>query len=1138
MPKITSTCWKAAAIRAVACLFAVLGAFQSGAADARAAINASVQAGAENGFGRIVFRLETPTRVDAALSSGVLVVSFAEPVNLSAGGLAEQLPGYVNAARMDPVGRALRFALERTFRINTMVAGDRVFVDLMPPDWKGPPPEPPADVIRQLSEQAARAEARMRDVVAQVNETKPAAKLAIHVGEQPTFTRLVFDWGAFAPTRLARENGHVRLSFDLEGEIDLARLKADPPRFVKSANAEPTSDGVDLTLGLDDGVEVRGFREGLTYVLDLTGAKAGRAVPTTRTALPRVSGAGFMRSAMMPLPLDGTPDVYGDLRPPVAEKTDQRAEPEKRRAEAKPKKPAPRTIAAQAEKVAGQLRLSFPFEDRVSAAAFRRGRALWLVFDSETEIKLDALMQAGGAWIRTVAKRRIGSMQYVRIDLSKTWLAGAEGGDESWVVTIGDMVGGTAPNLGFVRSLQPNGESTVAVDLPEPGRVHWLSDPEIGDTLAVITAFPPNRSVGKTQDFVDFRALETAHGIAIEPRSDGLAVRLGIDQVRISREGGLNLSESSTQIGPGRKPVEENAAFGAFHADRAAPEQPVNDAANGLLREIAAAKEDERNEKRMRLAELYLGDDLAAEALGILGQVEEKNGGAPNPVSMALRGSANVLMHRPEEALKNLGTHALANDADAALWRGLAYAQQKNWPDALKAFEDGEAAISRYRSEHQARFRLAAARAALETGQTDRAANRLSGLSNAVLSASLAAESMVLNGHRLARTGKPAEALDAYRDAMKSGQPGAAAEAELSEIALARKAGQLDIKTAIDRLERLRLVWRGDDIESGATGALTSLYAEDGNYRAAFGLMKEVVLAFPNAPAAQQVQDRMQTVFQDLYLHGHADRLNPVDSLALYYEFRAMTPVGPLGDEMVRGLADRLMDVDLLDQAAGLLEYQVDKRLKGAARAQVATRLAMVRLMNRQPEAALRVIRRTRQAGLPDDLQLARDLLEARALGELGRIDAAQEMLASLKGPEAERIRGDAYWSAQQWKNAGEQFEKMLGDRWQDTRALSDGERFDAMRAAIAYALAEDRVGVDRLRKKFADKMTGTADAQSFFLVTQAADPSNADFRQLARSIASVDTLDAFMKKYRARYDAPPDPEDRANATETLEGAG
>jgi hypothetical protein len=42
--------------------------------------------------------------------------------------------------------------------INTMTAGERVFIDLLPDTWKGPPPPLPLEVIRELSKRARNAE--------------------------------------------------------------------------------------------------------------------------------------------------------------------------------------------------------------------------------------------------------------------------------------------------------------------------------------------------------------------------------------------------------------------------------------------------------------------------------------------------------------------------------------------------------------------------------------------------------------------------------------------------------------------------------------------------------------------------------------------------------------------------------------------------------------------------------------------------------------------------------------------------------------------------------------------------------------------------------------------------------------------
>ncbi|MFX8601195.1 hypothetical protein ABTL95_20185, partial [Acinetobacter baumannii] len=85
---------------------------------------------------------------------------------------------------------------------------------------------------------------------------------------------------------------------------------------------------------------------------------------------------------------------------------------------------------------------------------------------------------------------------------------------------------------------------------------------------------------------------------------------------------------------------------------------------------------------------------------------------------------------------------------------------------------------------------------------------------------------------------------------------------------------------------------------------------------------------------------------------------------------------------IVRGLADRLVSVDLLDQAAELLNYQIDNRLRGVARAQIAADLAVIDLLNHKPAQAIAVLNKTRQSSLPASVERQRRMVEARALSE------------------------------------------------------------------------------------------------------------------------------------------------------------
>ena len=94
--------------------------------------------------------------------------------------------------------------------------------------------------------------------------------------------------------------------------------------------------------------------------------------------------------------------------------------------------------------------------------------------------------------------------------------------------------------------------------------------------------------------------------------------------------------------------------------------------------------------------------------------------------------------------------------------------------------------------------------------------------------------------------------------------------------------------------------------------------------------MRTALLAHPNSDLTRKIQDEAAVTFESLFLGGKGDAMPPIEALGLFYDFRELTPIGRRGDEMIRRLADRLVSVDLLDQAAELLQHQVDHRLQGA----------------------------------------------------------------------------------------------------------------------------------------------------------------------------------------------------------------
>jgi hypothetical protein len=223
-------------------------------------------------------------------------------------------------------------------------------------------------------------------------------------------------------------------------------------------------------------------------------------------------------------------------------------------------------------------------------------------------------------------------------------------------------------------------------------------------------------------------------------------------------------------------------------------------------------------------------------------------------------------------------------------------------------------------------------------------------------------------------------------------------------------------------------------------------------------------------------------------------------------------------------LAKRLVDVDLLDQAAVLLKYQADNRLDGVPKAEVSTDLAMIDLMDKRPEDALDAINGSRTTLLPTALNARRRLIEARAHMALGRYDAAEELLEGDKSSEAEAIRADLAWRQKQWAKAGPLFEAELGDRWKSPQPLSGLEQGVLVRAGVAYSLAGDDKALTRLRDRYG-KLGDEGDAPNVVKVALAGVDGGqltaTDFTRAASDAAVFAGWVAEMKKRFAKEPSP-----------------
>jgi tetratricopeptide (TPR) repeat protein len=1135
---------------------------------------------AAGGYARLVLKLADDVDSEVTTAGNIVVIQFKHPVDIPVETIADAVPDYVSSARRDPDGTAIRLSLARRVTVNTMAAGERIFVDLLPDSWVGPPPSLPSEVIRELSERARAAERALR-VQRATDAAKKRPPIRVRASVQPTFVRFVFEMPDGITVSSVLNEQKLTLFFNAVLNFDLADAKVAAPANIASISQKISGETSAVEVALIGDVDVHSFREDRNYIIDVAfqPAEKPRSLLPSAAAVPTAPALAVLApAAAAPAPVAATPAAPVAAAPaqaapiaaaspapappapvaPASEKPSDKTPPPPQASEqatANPDKPAkvagvevkpeikpdikPQSepeVAARAPAAdimasdnpasvsairdSEGLHVTFSFATVTPAALFRRADTVWLIFDTTRPIDLAPFKSNGGAIIAEVKLLPLQNGQAIRIRLNRPQMPSlvgeSRGGNANWTLTFSDTMQTPTQPLAATRNITDPTLANVTVVLAKPGRLHRVVDPEAGDTLLVVTAPPPVRGFIKRQDFVEMSLLESIHGVAIRPNSDDVTAEIAPDKITIGRPGGLTLS--SVHAASERAPTVPKAIFDVADWDRN-KQGDFNAVQDARLEAVAALEADQRLPARLDLARFYMARGFYPEAKAVLDlALADAKPGAEDPAALIVHSVASTLMGRPERALKDLAAPVIGNNYDSQLWKALAYGRQGKWAEAREKFKTAEFAINSLPVDLQRIVISDAMRASLEVKDYSGADKRSSDLEVVGVPPELKPAVSVMRGRLAEALGHDKDALTQYKIATDSSDRQAATEAKLCEIMLRQRRNEISQADALRELETLEVVWRGDALEVRALEMMAQIYSDIGRYNEALAAYRTATRLDPNSEMSRQGQDASSALFAQIFLGSKGDDLPPVDALGMFYEFRELTPIGRRGDEMIRRLADRLVGVDLLDQAAELLQYQVDHRLEGAARAQVAARLAMVYLTNRKPDRAIAALRTTRIADLSGELRQQRLLLEARAQSDVGRHDLALDIISNISGREAIRLRSDIYWAARRWREASEQIELYYADRWRDFKPLNPMEKGDVIRAVVGYALAEDAIGLARFREKYAPLMSGDADRAAFETASKPTATTSAEFADIAKMAASVDTLDGFLRDMKIRF--------------------
>lgn len=1099
-----------------------------------------VEAAVSEKFGRIIFAWASPVGFRVTAADGRFVVRFERPIEADFDAALRRLAGYVSDARPGADGRSVGFALQRPVTVMGYGIGSTVIVDLMDKDATSDAPE------------RGKAEADPA--------TSDPPRIRVRTGEHDGFSRVVFDWPKRVGYRLEKTGETATVIFDRPARIDLGRFARRRLRYVLNAEAKAGDDGLAVTLTLPAAARVKHFRYGPKVVIDVLAAAAPGAdedlvplAPASKQMPEPVAGAPAndppapdrKTAAPPPQPIAATPEETPEETAPREEaaapegKADAKdtaatAETTRPPAPVDPPREAAASVPAAPQKdgaprsapAAETVSLRFDWEQPVAAAVFRRAGSLWTIFDAATTQDLEALRAAGGALIHTIERIPVERATVLRMTTAEGVNPRLRRDGLAWIFDFGRQP------LAAREAIESRAEVTSPTDarlflpVPEPGEPIVFIDPEVGDRLVVIPVVPLAHGVRRAYAYPQLRLLATAQGVAIQPLVDDLRVRSTREGIELTGEGKLSISPVSeaTRAGARVGAAEDLARVMNLARWEDGDLTAFVDRKRRLVLAIAEAADSAREGPRLELARFYLAHAFGAETLGVLKLIAEDRPGIEAEAEFrVMRGVGNLLMGRFAEAREDLFHQSVDGIDEGALWRIAASAADGGVAREAGDIERIVSMVPSYPKPLRVAVGPLVAEAAIALGHVNQAARLLEMLGVEALGPVETADLGYLQGRLLEANGDVDGAVAKWTELEHASQRQARAKALLARNELLLKSGRISRAEAIEALEQLRFAWRGDPLEFGLLRHLGRLYIEEHMYPDGLRSLRQAATHFPEYPGTAEVTREMARTFEDLYLGDRGETLAPMTAIALYDEFRELTPAGDKGNEMIRRLADRLVQVDLLPRAAALLEDQVRLRLVGVDKARVGARLALVHMLDRKPDQALAALQNSDASDLPEKLDSQRRHLRAQTLAELGRSDLALAALEGDDGKDADLIRANIFWNDEDWIRTGIVLRRVIAAGGvRPGKALTEEQASQVLNLAVALTLAGNERSVAQVRRGYGKAMDATPQGEAFRLIANPgfADPSQ--FRTVATKVSEAEGFQTYLAAFRERLDQGP----------------
>ncbi len=791
--------------------------------------------------------------------------------------------------------------------------------------------------------------------------------------------------------------------------------------------------------------------------------------------------------------------------------------------------------------------------ESLQIAAFENYGDLWVIVGGDSGFSPPSLSSPQSHLFSEFRLYKEGDIRSYQISLPKQHLnMKAKGGGLSWDLIMGDKVKELQPiKTKWSSSSKTSLRSgTLFMALENIVDVVDVNDSVTGQKLKVALVSDVSENAAPMLSYIDFDILRSPIGLAVRPKVDDLKVVIVEGGIEISRPNGLAVS-SVKDMGEARMFLEraskkqisevrgtkgevegdsnkEDDNFFRFNEWAMGSSAELNQNENILLSGMRDKSDARRVEDLLTLGKMFLSHGRGAEALGYFNYAQSE---LPDLLKSsefrALRGLSKALSWKSDAALEDFILTGLEDHNEIKYWKSYVLADLGDWQQAASILPDDYKPIYDYPDQIGNRLALVLAEVNLRDGKVAKAEELLALLGNRrdTLFDPQKASLKYLRGEANRQNGNIDKSKRIWKSLGEDKDDLYRTKSRLALAILLENSGDIKNEEVIDRLERLRYAWRGDELEAQINYLLGKAYFKNNNFVKGLAIMRDGASVAGDIALGHRITDHMAKAFSDFYLKRGMEDVSALDAITLYEQFSELTPVGSEGDKLVQRLAEHMVRADLLGRATKLLRHQVSHRLKGIDKLRVAIRLAAIELIDKNPQQAMNALGTASSVlNFISDKEVKGKfineiaLLKIRAYSQNKQFDKALSLIENMPVDQnVNRLKADIAWQANYWEEAANALDAVIIDEnISMTRPLSKDQQDLILNRAIALSLANDRIALANMRKKFSDLMLQTNKAHQFEVITRPRHSSAlADRETLLSIVSEVDLFKNFLDSYR-----------------------